>query len=110
MFNRQKIAAIALAAVALGFAGVATAGTASANKADDKFIAILEQAGLKIADPAEAREFGQAVCSALDDGHKPGELEKELIKENGLDKDQAETVIAAAVVSYCPEHGDLFPA
>lgn len=109
MFNRQKIAAAALATLALGFVGIATASTASASKADDKFIAILEDGGLSIKDPEIAAQAGQAVCAALDKGATPAQLVSELVAQD-FSKQDANVIIEASVTAYCPEYADVLDA
>jgi hypothetical protein len=92
--------------------GLAFATPAHADPGDAQFISFLEQHGLgcgegaiKCNSDAELTELGHAVCHGIDvGGNSPVEETNVLVGagQNYINKYQADVLIAAALVAYCP--------
>ena len=91
---------------------ISLAAPAAADNGDADFISYLERHNLgcgegvvKCKSDAELIGMGHAVCYDID---KNGQTLKEAaarlfeVGDGSLDREQADTVVAAAVVNYCP--------
>lgn len=100
----MKTTTAALAALTAALA-IAAAPTAAATPGQDAtFLSLITNNGLAFKSADIAIAEGKAVCGTLDDGHSLVSTVQAVQTVMALDNDGAVTVVAAAVVAYCPWH------
>jgi hypothetical protein len=95
----KLIAALAAVPVAV----LLGAGTAHANDdQDQQFVSLLQSHGLPVHGTAQARQFGLAVCEALESGHDIDWATTDAMWNNHVTRDEAHFAVVSAVSVYCP--------
>lgn len=103
--------------VALVFAGIAMLGgavTAQAQTADERFVDMVSELGVKAASESEITELGQRVCTTLTEGLagnvNPVPVVRGVVtslQSSNLTRQQAVGFMQASVAVYCPNHARL---
>jgi hypothetical protein len=101
----------ALAALAVGVAAICTPA-ARADNGDADFISYLEkhnlgcgEGSIKCSSDMDLIPIGHAVCTDIDvNGQTPVQAAHKLVSvgQNYITLDQADAIVAAALVNYCP--------
>lgn len=109
MFTHRftKPLASTLVAAAFGIGALATAATASAGVTDDAFVDVLAGEGIVYDSPALAAGDGRLVCDQLGAGAKPISIANQVLDDTDLSEEQAIYLVAASVVTYCPQFEDV---
>jgi hypothetical protein len=99
-------AAICAAGAAVFAALAAGTAIAGADANDDAFVAAVQQA-TTVKNPAALPNLGREICSDLGKGTSPDQIAADLMSytspEGGsMDRNAANTIVAAAKKSYCP--------
>jgi hypothetical protein len=98
----------AVAASALGLAALSSAGAASAaTSADDTFISVISDQGIKPPSAKEAIGVAHDVCVVMNKG---GDLVDAVSAVAGYTKLQSEDAaffVGASIAAYCPQYEDM---
>lgn len=89
---------------ALMAAGIlVSAGLAKADTAQDyQFFALLEDAGITVTSPRNAKLAAAAICGELAAGNDWRLIVTEIMTTADFDLDTSSTIVAAAITAYCP--------
>lgn len=91
------------AVVALGIIANAVAAPANADASQDaQFLSLITQDGMTFKSADSAIYQGRMICTLLDEGYSVAAVDRAAQSAFYTDEDHALSVMAAAVVSYCP--------
>ncbi|AGT12169.1 hypothetical protein JABBAWOKKIE_70 [Mycobacterium phage Jabbawokkie] len=91
--------------IAAGIIGPGLAAPdAGADSLNDRFIAVIEAEGIEGTSDRAAIVAAKAVCTLLNAGYTPTEVEADVYYQTDLTPYQAEFFVAAATSVFCPQH------
>lgn len=97
-----------LLAILIGAAMVAGVLLAAPSRAtteqDYTYFSLLESNGVEVTAPQDAIYTARIICNELDAGRNWRLVMTELMTAADFDLDMASTIMAAAIIAYCPQH------
>lgn len=86
-------------------AGVLLAAPSRATTEQDyTYISLLENNGVEVTAPQDAIFTARIICNELDAGRNWRLVMTELMTAADFDLDTASTIMAAAIIAYCPQN------
>lgn len=93
-----------LIGAAMIFGVLLAAPSKATSEQDYIYFSLLENNGMDITSPAAAKEVAAAICSELARGRDWRLVVTEVMNGADWGVDDASTVVAAAIVAYCPQY------
>lgn len=72
------------------------------SQQDYVYYSLLENNGMHITSPARAKELGLLICQELNQGRSWRLVVTDIMTGADFDLDSATTVVASAIIAYCP--------